>query len=54
MATFMKRVMILIGFLLLGSPAFPQQDQQPTIERVDIRGNRRIPEETIRANIAPN
>ena len=48
MATFMKRVMILIGFLLLGSPAFPQQDQQPTIERVDIRGNRRIPEDTIR------
>jgi outer membrane protein insertion porin family len=42
----------LIGFLLFGASLFAQVSPVPTsgpiIERVDIRGNRRIPEETIR------
>lgn len=38
----------LIGFLLIESAAFAQEATAPTIERIDIRGNRRIPEETIR------
>lgn len=36
------------GFLCLGSAALAQQAERPTIERIDIRGNRRIPEDTIR------
>lgn len=28
--------------------AFAQQTQRPTIERIDVRGNRRVPEDTIR------
>jgi outer membrane protein insertion porin family len=36
------------GILLLGSAAFAQLSQKTTIERIDIRGNRRIPEETCR------
>jgi outer membrane protein insertion porin family len=43
----------LAGFLLAGSPSFAQQFVQPakpeiTIERIDIRGNRRIKEEDVR------
>ena len=38
----------LIGLLLLDSAIFAQQSSEPLIERIDIRGNRRIPEETIR------
>jgi outer membrane protein insertion porin family len=38
----------IIGILLAGSAVFAQQPKQTIIERVDIRGNRRIPEETIR------
>lgn len=38
----------LIGLLLLDSAVFAQQSSEPLIERIDIRGNRRIPEETIR------
>lgn len=39
----------ILGFLLLGSAAVAQQPpSKPTIERIDIRGNRRIPEDTIR------
>jgi outer membrane protein insertion porin family len=41
----------LLGFLLLGFAAFAQQSIGTTVERVDIRGNRRIPEDTIRASI---
>ena len=38
----------LVGFFLAGLPVFAQEASTPTIERIDIRGNRRIPEETIR------
>ncbi len=38
----------LIVFLLSGIPVSAQQSQRPMIERIDIRGNRRIPEDTIR------
>ncbi len=43
----------LAGFLLTGSSSFAQQSVQPTkpeitIERIDIRGNRRIKEEDVR------
>ncbi len=38
---------IFLGFLLSGA-AFAQQTQRPNIERIDIRGNRRIQEDTIR------
>lgn len=41
----------LLGFLLLGLTAYAQPSAGPKIERVDIRGNRRIPEDTIRASI---
>jgi outer membrane protein insertion porin family len=36
------------GFLSLSTAASAQQAERPTIERIDIRGNRRIPEDTIR------
>jgi outer membrane protein insertion porin family len=38
----------VLGFLLLGSAAFAQERPGTKIERIDIRGNRRIPEDTIR------
>ena len=43
----------LAGFLLAGSPSFAQQFVPPTkpeitIERIDVRGNRRIKEEDVR------
>jgi len=38
----------ILGFLLFGSAAFAQQPAGTTIQRIDIRGNRRIPEDTIR------
>jgi outer membrane protein insertion porin family len=38
----------ILGFLLLGSVAVAQQPSKATIEQVIIRGNRRIPEDTIR------
>ena len=38
----------IIGILLAGSAVFAQQPKKTIIEQVDIRGNRRIPEETIR------
>jgi outer membrane protein insertion porin family len=41
----------LLEFLLLGFAAFAQQNIGTTVERVDVRGNRRIPEDTIRASI---
>jgi outer membrane protein insertion porin family len=37
-----------LGFLAFCSLASAQQPQRPTIERIDLRGNRRIPEDTIR------
>jgi outer membrane protein insertion porin family len=37
----------LLGFLLLGSAAHAQQPAPSKVERIDIRGNRRIPMETI-------
>ena len=37
-----------LGFLLASSAVFAQTPAETTIERIDIRGNRRIPEETIR------
>lgn len=36
------------GFLLLAMTAWAQESKRPNIERIDIRGNRRIPEDTIR------
>ncbi len=42
------RVLILLELLLLGGVARAQQTERPNIERIDIRGNRRIPEDTIR------
>jgi outer membrane protein insertion porin family len=41
-------ILLLLGFLCLEFEAMAQQSQSPTIERVDIRGNRRVPEDTIR------
>ena len=41
-------ILCFFGFLCLGSAALAQQAERPTIERIDIRGNRRIPEDTIR------
>lgn len=39
----------MVGFLLVGSPAIAQrQPKPPIIERIDIRGNRRMKEEDIR------
>ena len=44
--------MICLFGLLLGEPAlFAAQSTDTTIERIDIRGNRRVPEETIRGYI---
>ncbi len=37
-----------LGFLSSVPAALAQQAERPTIERIDIRGNRRIPEDTIR------
>ncbi|MBN1567306.1 MAG: outer membrane protein assembly factor BamA [Acidobacteria bacterium] len=48
MAKLAKLGICLIGFLLIDSASFAQESAAPTIERIDIRGNRRIPEETIR------
>jgi outer membrane protein insertion porin family len=48
MAKSAKLGICFLGFLLLGPASFAQQGTEPTIERIDIRGNRRIPEETIR------
>ena len=41
-------ILLLTACLVMGTAAFAQQSQQPAIERVDIRGNRRVPEDTIR------
>jgi outer membrane protein assembly factor BamA len=41
----------VFGFLLSGFSAFAQQPKQTPIERIDIRGNRRIPEDNIRFHI---
>src|SRR5688572_22068806 len=41
-------IAILVGFLTLMPLAAAQETQRATIERVDVRGNRRIPEDTIR------
>jgi outer membrane protein insertion porin family len=41
-------ICIVIGFLCQESGVTAQQPQQITIERIDVRGNRRIPEDTIR------
>lgn len=38
----------LLGFLLAVSAAFTQEPAETIIERIDIRGNKRIPEESIR------
>ncbi len=38
----------LLGFLVLVSAAFAQQLDGITLQRIDLRGNRRVPEETIR------
>ena len=52
MARTAKCGICIIGFLLLGLAAYAQQTAgATTVERVDIRGNRRIPEDTIRASI---
>jgi outer membrane protein insertion porin family len=39
------------GFLLLGSAAYAQQPVPAKVERIDVRGNRRIPLDTVRASI---
>ncbi len=41
-------IVCLLGFLVFGMLASAQESKRPTIERIDIRGNRRIPEDTIR------
>jgi len=41
-------VLFLLGFLCLAFEALAQQSQSPTIEKIYIRGNRRVPEDTIR------
>ncbi|MCL2877969.1 MAG: outer membrane protein assembly factor BamA [Acidobacteria bacterium] len=41
----------LLGVLLLTFPATAQVGDETIVERVDIRGSRRIPEDTIRQNI---
>jgi outer membrane protein insertion porin family len=41
-------ILFLFGFLCLAFETVAQQSQTPTIERIDIRGNRRVPEDTIR------
>lgn len=52
MARTAKCGICIVGFLLLGLAAYGQQTADvTTVERVDIRGNRRIPEDTIRASI---
>jgi outer membrane protein insertion porin family len=49
MAKLARLGICLVGFLLAGFPTFAQEPSAaPNIERIDIRGNRRIPEETIR------
>jgi outer membrane protein insertion porin family len=44
-------VCVLSFLILLGIEAYAQQPEGMIIERVDIRGNRRIPEDTIRMSI---
>ena len=41
----------LLGVVLSALPAMAQFDDATIVERVDIRGSRRIPEDTIRSNI---
>jgi outer membrane protein insertion porin family len=42
-------ILYLVGFLLAGSPAIAQQQPKPpTIERIEIRGNRRMKEDDVR------
>src|SRR3974390_3020665 len=41
-------IWVLAGFLVSGSIGLAQQTPRPTIERIDIRGNRRIQEDNIR------
>ncbi len=41
----------ILWLLLSGFAAFAQQPKQTIIERIDIRGNRRIPEDSIRFHI---
>jgi outer membrane protein assembly factor BamA len=41
-------ICFFLGFLCLAFEAVAQQPQAPTIERIDIRGNRRVPEDTVR------
>ncbi len=48
MAISAKLGVCFLGFLLASSAVFAQTIGETTIERIDIRGNRRIPEETIR------
>ena len=48
MAISAKLGICFLGFLLASSTVFAQTLAETTIERIDIRGNRRIPEETIR------
>ncbi len=48
MAKSVRRGICILWFLVSGIAAFAQSTNAPTIERIDIRGNRRIPEETIR------
>src|SRR5207249_8462228 len=38
----------LVGLLVLGPLALAQAPQRNTIQHIEIRGNRRIPEDTIR------
>ncbi len=51
MAKSARFVIYLLGFILLVPAALAQQSDDPTIERIDIRGNRRVPEDTIRGYI---
>ena len=53
MAKSVKIGICILGFLLAGPVVFAQQSQSIKIERIDIRGNRRIPEDLERPRIPP-
>ena len=43
-----RKTGLIFGFFLMSLPAQAQQPERPTVQSIDVRGNRRIPEDTIR------
>jgi outer membrane protein insertion porin family len=43
-----RKTGLILGFFLMILPARAQQPERPTVQSIDVRGNRRIPEDTIR------